>query len=106
MAYDASAAKSSHPALIVSPRARASIPQQSAPTRATTTHIPYRRRPLFIDSSCLSLRPYASYHSEKSCRMRSPSRVENILSCYMVTPSRTLQALGEEPRGGEADGAC
>src|SRR4028118_662818 len=42
------AAKSSHPALTVSPRERASIAQHNAPTSATTTQIPYRRRRLPI----------------------------------------------------------
>src|SRR5215203_1461442 len=110
MAYDASAAKSIHPAFTVSPRARASIPQQTAPTRATTTQIPYRRRPLFIAPPALPwdlTEAYASYHNGKSYRMRRPTaRVENTAAYYPVTASRTLRTLGEEPRGGETGGAC
>src|SRR5215216_1600854 len=110
MAYDASAAKSSHPALIVSPRARASIPQQRAPTRAMMTHIPYRRRPLFMTSPALPLRPYRSIcilSYRKIVSNAQPAvRVVNDPARYTMIMLRTLRTLGEEPGGGEADGAC
>src|SRR5918999_6485424 len=58
MAYEAIAAKSSHPALTVSPRLSASIPQHTAPTAATSTHTPYRPRRFPIKPSYLSLKAF------------------------------------------------
>src|SRR5919107_4996104 len=83
------AANRSHPAFTVSPRARASIPQHTAPTMATMTQIPYRPRRLPMSPSYLFPKaPLTLSHASTTQK-----RIEHAPG---------LRAEREQPRGGEA----
>src|SRR5918992_532452 len=89
MAYEAMAANRSQPALTVSPRARASIPQQTAPTMATITQIPYRPRRFPMNPSYLFPKALP--------KLLHASTTEN-----RIEYAAALRTKRQQPRGREA----
>src|SRR5919112_1074586 len=85
----AMAANRSHPAFTVSPRARASIPQHTAPTMATMTQIPYRPRRLPMNPSYLFPKALLTLSHASTTQKR-------------IEHAPALRAEREQPRGGEA----